>query len=105
MASESPLFCVIVIVTLCISKLYMMLLEYFKTRVPLGRDPHLCGKVYFFSKYNYNMPTDYNNYIYIIVHLYGHIMKTFTSDGLLYVFKTYKVIQLYWHVSYYNIII
>ena len=28
-------------------------------------------------------------------------MKTFTSDGLLYVYKTYKVIKLYWH----NIII
>ena len=30
-------------------------------------------------------------------------MKTFTSDGLLYVYKTYKVIKLYWHVN--NIII
>ena len=29
-------------------------------------------------------------------------MKTFTSDGLLYVYKTYKVIKLYWHVSLYN---
>ena len=30
------------------------------------------------------MPKDYNNYIYIIARLYGHIiMKTFTSNGLL----------------------
>ena len=35
--------------------------------------------------------------------LYGHI--TFTSDGLPYVYKTYKVIKLYWHVSSYNNII
>ena len=32
-------------------------------------------------------------------------MKTFTSDGLLYAYKTYKVIKLYWHVSFYNNII
>ena len=29
-------------------------------------------------------------------------MRTFTSDGL---YKTYKVIKLYWHVSFYNTII
>ena len=52
------------------------------------------------------MPKDNDNYIYIIARLYGHIiMKTFTSDGLLYVYKTYKVIKLYWHVSLYNNII
>ena len=44
-------------------------------------------------------------YMYIIACLYDHIMmKTFTSDGLLYVYKTYKVIKFYWHVSLYNII-
>ena len=32
-------------------------------------------------------------------------MKTFNSDGLLYVYKTYKVIKLYRHVSLYNSII
>ena len=32
-------------------------------------------------------------------------MKMFTSDGLLYVYKTYKVIKLYWHVSVHNGII
>ena len=32
-------------------------------------------------------------------------MKMFTSDGLLYVYKTYKIIKLYWHVSFYNNII
>ena len=32
-------------------------------------------------------------------------MKTFTSDGLLYVYKTFEVIKLYWHVSLYNNII
>ena len=32
-------------------------------------------------------------------------MKTITSDGLVYVYKTYKVIKLYWHVSFYNNII
>ena len=32
-------------------------------------------------------------------------MKRFTSDGLLYVYKTYKVIKLYWYVSFYNNII
>ena len=38
--------------------------------------------------------------------MYGHIIMTmFTSDGLLYVYKTYKVIKLYWHVSLYNNII
>ena len=31
-------------------------------------------------------------------------MKTFTSDGLLYVYKTYKVIKLYWHVSFHIIL-
>ena len=35
--------------------------------------------------------------------MYGHIiMNVFTSDGLLYVHKTYKLIKLYWHVSFYN---
>ena len=29
-------------------------------------------------------------------------MKTFTSDGLLFVYKTYKGIKLYWHISFYN---
>ena len=29
-------------------------------------------------------------------------MKKFNSEGLLYVYKTYKVIKLYWHVSFYN---
>ena len=29
-------------------------------------------------------------------------MKMFTSHGLVYVYKTYKVIKLYWHVSVYN---
>ena len=29
-------------------------------------------------------------------------MKRFTSDGLLYVYKSYKVIKLYWHVSFIN---
>ena len=47
--------------------------------------------------------------IYIIARLKtlnGHIiMKKFTSDGLLYVCKTYKVIKLYWHVSLYNNVI
>ena len=44
--------------------------------------------------------------VYIIARLYGHIiMKTFTSDGLLHVYKTYKVIKLYRHVSLYNSII
>ena len=32
-------------------------------------------------------------------------MKTFTSDGLLYVYKTYKVIKLYWYVCFHNNII
>ena len=32
-------------------------------------------------------------------------MKTFTSDGLLYVYKTYKLIKFSWHVSLYNNII
>ena len=32
-------------------------------------------------------------------------MRAFTSDGLVYVHKTYKVIKLYWHVSFYNNII
>ena len=32
-------------------------------------------------------------------------MKTFTSDCLVYVYKTYKVKKLYWHVSFYNNII
>ena len=32
-------------------------------------------------------------------------MKPFASDGLLYVYKTYKVIKLYCHVSLYNSII
>ena len=48
------------------------------------------------------MPKDYTG-LCIIAHLYGHIiMRTFTSDGLVYVYKTYKVIKLYWHVSFYN---
>ena len=52
------------------------------------------------------MPKHYNNYIYIIARLYSHtIMKTFSSDGLFYVYKTYKVIKLFWHVSLYNNII
>ena len=71
--------------------------------MPSGRDPRLRGKVLqtttLFSKY---MPQDY---ISLLV-LYGHIIiKTFASDGLLYVYKTYKVIKLYWHVSVYNNII
>ena len=46
------------------------------------------------------MPKYCYNYNYIITRLYGHIiMKTFS---LLYVYKTYKVIKLYWHVSFYN---
>ena len=49
------------------------------------------------------MPKDYN-YVYIYISLLtdlkGYIiMRTFTSDGL---YKTYKVIKLYWHVSFYN---
>ena len=49
------------------------------------------------------MSKDYN-YVYIIYRLLtdlqGYIiMRTFTSDGL---YKTYKVIKLYWHVSFYN---
>ena len=32
------------------------------------------------------------------------IMKRFASDDLLYVYKTYKVIKLYWHVSLYIIL-
>ena len=32
-------------------------------------------------------------------------MKMFTADGLLYVYKTYKVIKLYWRVSLYSNII
>ena len=32
-------------------------------------------------------------------------MKTFTSEDLLYVYKTYENIKLYWHVSFYNIVI
>ena len=37
------------------------------------------------------MSKDYN-YVYIII-------ITLTSDGL---YKTYKVIKLHWHVSFYN---
>ena len=29
-------------------------------------------------------------------------MRPFTSDCLVYVYKTYKVIKLYWQVSFYN---
>ena len=33
----------------------------------------------------------------------SHIMmKRFTSDGLIYAYKRYKVIKLCWHVSLYN---
>ena len=72
--------------------------------MPSGRDPRLRGKVLqtttLFSKY---MPQDY---ISLLV-LYGYIIiKTFASDGLLYVYKTtLNLLKLYWHVSVYNNII
>ena len=70
----------------------------------MGWDPRLRYKVIqtitIFSKY---MPKDC---VYIITRLYGHVMvKTFASDGLLCVYKTYKLIKLYWHVRLYNSII
>ena len=39
-------------------------------------------------------------YISLLTDLKGYIItRTFTSDGL---YKTYKVIKLYWYVSFYN---
>ena len=58
------------------------------------------------NHYNFSKYISYAKRLYIIAHLYGHIMiKTFASDGLLYAYKTYKVIKLYRHVSLCNNII
>ena len=59
----------------------------YNKRAPSGRDPRLRGKVIQTIIFFLNIICQ-KIIIIVIAHLYGHIiMKTFTSDGLVYVYK------------------
>ena len=57
------------------------------------------------TNYNFFLNIIYQQVLIIMYHCLFVWMKTFTSEDLLYVYKTYENIKLYWHVSFYNIVI